>query len=105
MSPELWVAAIALFVAGSAIGSAGTLLAQWLLRKVDGPHRPPLDVTEFRLLRGDVYELSRHVHNLDARLEFQERLLGGALTPSPPPDRIPTPPPEGRLDPEGPDAS
>ncbi len=31
--------------------------------------------------------MSHHVHNLDARLDFTERLLDGALPLSPPPGR------------------
>lgn len=90
MSPEFWVAAAALFISGSAIGSAGTLFAQWILRRVYGPDEPrrSLEATELRLLRSDVHDISRHVHNLDARMEFTERLLGGSLTPNSPPHRF-----------------
>ena len=35
MGPEIWVGIAAVFVSGGAIGSAGTLLAQWLLKRFD----------------------------------------------------------------------
>ena len=87
MPPEIALALAGVFVLGSAIGSAGTLFAQWILNRFSGPEQPGrvLESTELRLLRADIHDMSRHVHNLDARLEFTERLLGGALTPAPPP--------------------
>jgi len=90
MSPELVVGLVAVFVSGGAIGSAGTLLAQWIVRKVDGEGGParPLEPSELDLLRLDVLELGRHILNLDARLDFTEKLLDGALPLSPPPDRM-----------------
>ena len=48
MTPELWVGFAAVFLSGGAIGTAGTLLAQWLVKKVDasGPApRAPLAAT------------------------------------------------------------
>jgi len=88
MTPEILFGLAAVFVSGGAIGSAGTLLAQWLFRKVDGqPARgPSLGSADAELLREDVAELGRHVRNLDARLDFTERLLDGALPLTPPPD-------------------
>ena len=98
MGPEFWVTVAAVFVGGGAIGSAGTLFAQWLLRNVNGPDKPrrTLKSAEVELLRADIHDMSRHVHNLDARLDFQERLLGGSLTPSAPPERFQ--PPDEQLD-------
>jgi hypothetical protein len=95
MTPEILFGLAAVFVSGGAIGSAGTLLAQWLFRKVDGQ---PVRGTAVRpadaeLLREEVAELGRHVRNLDARLDFTERLLDGALPLTPPPD--PLGPPRG----------
>jgi len=90
MGPELWVGLAAAFVSGGAIGSAGTLLAQWILRRVDGPPSPRhrlLDSAALDALRAEVADMSHHVHNLDARLDFTERLLDGALPLSPPPGR------------------
>jgi hypothetical protein len=94
MSAELWVGLIAVFVSGGAIGATGILLAQWLVKKVDGPPSPrqALDAAEMDVLRTEVAEIGRHIRNLDARLDFTERLLDGALPLAPPP---------GRLDEEG----
>ena len=93
MGPEVWVGIAAVFISGGAIGSAGTLLAQWLLRKFDagpGPQRT-LEATERQALRNEVADLHKHLRNLDARLDFTERLLDGALPLSPPPTRLPAP--------------
>lgn len=90
MSPELVIGLVAVFVSGGAVGSAGTLLAQWILRKVDGDDRPrrELEATAIDGLRIEVAEMGRHLHNLDARLDFTERLLDGALSLAPPPERM-----------------
>lgn len=98
MGPEVWVGIAAVFVAGGAIGSVGTLLAQWLLKKVDGPPPPDrsFDAAERDLLFSEVAELHRHVRNMDARLDFTERLLDGALPLAPPPVRLPAPEPRER---------
>jgi len=89
MSPELWIGLVAVFVSGGAIGSAGTLLAQWLVKKVDGAPSPrqALDAAEMDVIRNEVAEIGRHIRNLDARLDFTERLLDGALPLAPPPPR------------------
>jgi hypothetical protein len=91
MGPEFWVTLGAVFIAGGAIGSTGTLLAQWLLRKVDGGPGPRrgLEAPDLHLLRGEVADMGRHIRNFDARLDFTEQLLGGALPLAPPPDRLP----------------
>lgn len=91
MGPELWVGVVAAFVGGGAIGSAGTLLAQWILRRVDAPppSRHHVGATELDALRAEVADMSHHIHNLDARLDFTERLLDGALPLAPPPGRPP----------------
>lgn len=102
MGPEIWVTIAAVFVCGGAIGSAGTLLAQWILTRVDaGP--PPtreLDRAERDVLRSEVAELHRHLRNMDARLDFTERLLDGALPLAPPPTRLPAPELASDSDPE-----
>jgi hypothetical protein len=89
MSPELWIGLVAVFLSGGAIGSAGTLLAQWLVKKGDGEPSPrqALDAAEMDVLRNEVAEIGRHIRNLDARLDFTERLLDGALPLAPPPGR------------------
>lgn len=104
MDPEIWVGVAAVFVSGGAIGSVGTLLAQWIVRKLDAPPAPlvELDRAERDALRAEVAELHRHLRNLDARLDFTERLLDGALSLAPPPARLSsedrgTPPPDGAM--------
>ena len=90
MSPELWVGAVAVFVSGGAIGATGILLAQWLVKKVDVPASPrqALHSVEVDGLRVEVAEIGRHLRNLDARLDFTEQLLDGALPLAPPPPRL-----------------
>jgi len=99
MSPEFWVGIVAVFVSGGAIGSVGTLLAQWIVKRLEHPDagRARLDDREMDLLRSEVGELGRHVRNLDARLDFTEQLLGGALPLAPPPTRL-EPPGPGRAE-------
>jgi hypothetical protein len=85
MGPEIWVALVAVFVSGGAVGTAGTLLTQWLVRRFDSPMATGshLGTTEVEALRGELSEMGRHVRDLDARLDFTERLLDGALAPAP----------------------
>lgn len=91
MGPEFWVGLAAVFVCGGAVGTAGTLLSQWVVRHLTGPERspttPPFD-RDMELLRSEVADLSRMVDNLDARLEFQEQLLGGGLPTTQGPPRL-----------------
>lgn len=84
MGPEIWVALAAMFISGGAVGTAGTLLTQWLVRRFDGvsPSRDG-DSTQVDALRAELSEMGRYVHDLDARLDFTERLLDGALAPAP----------------------
>lgn len=90
MGPEFWIALGSVFVAGGAIGSAGTLLAQWILKKVDNPSvsGTTFDTAEKNVLAAEVAEMGRQLRNLDARLDFTEQLLGGALPLAPPPERL-----------------
>jgi hypothetical protein len=90
MSPEVWVGIAAVFVAGGAIGAVGTLLSQWVIRKVSDDDRPRdrVDDREVGLLRSEVYDLGRQIQNMDARLDFQEKLLGGATPTDLPPERL-----------------
>jgi hypothetical protein len=90
MSPELWVVLVAVLASGGAIGSAGTLLAQWLVKRLDAAPASGDDAgtSEVGRLRADISDLSRHVHNLEARLDFTERLLDGALPLAPAPARM-----------------
>ena len=93
MDPEIWVSLVAVFISGGAIGSAGILMAQWILKKVDGEPLPlrSLEAAEFDVLRVEVAEIGKHIRNLDARLDFTEQLIGGALPLAPPPARLPNP--------------
>ena len=93
MGPEVWVAALAVLISGGAIGSAGTLLAQWLLKRVDlaPTNERDIEAVERDALRSEVAELHRHLRNMDARLDFTERLLDGALPLAPPPPRLAVP--------------
>lgn len=88
MGPEIWVGIAAVFVAGGAIGSAGTLLAQWLLRKLDSDAPGSLTRGDGDRLRAEVRELKRRMRNVDARLDFTEQLIGGALPLNPAPERL-----------------
>ncbi len=93
MGPEVLIVIAAAFVSGGAIGSAGTLLAQWILKGVGSGSEPPRRVldAERDILRQEVAELHKHLRNMDARLDFTERLLDGALPLAPPPERMPAP--------------
>lgn len=105
MGPEVWVGLAAVFVAGGAVGTAGTLLSQWLVRKLGGQESPPADALrdrELAAMRAEMAEMSLQLHNLDARLDFQEQLLGGATPLEQPPPRLMPSDPEGRVDDEGP---
>jgi len=80
VTPEVVVVVIAVFVSGGALGAAGTLLGQWIMRKIqeEGDSRRVAD-PELGLLQDEVTQLARKVHRIDARLDFTEQLLGGAL--------------------------
>lgn len=86
MTPEIIVGIIAVFISGGALGAAGALLGQWVLKKVQGetPQQRRLESGDLDLLRNDLAELSRKVHQVDVRLDFTEQLLGGALALSQP---------------------
>ena len=88
MDPQFWVSLAAVFVAGGAIGSAGTLLTQWIMRKVDPAAPGEIGAPEYRVMRKELAELGRQMRNVDARLDFTEQLLGGALPLAPPPSRL-----------------
>lgn len=101
MGPEVWVGVVAVFISGGAIGASGTLLAQWLLGKIGNTGAPPprtLRDGEVELLRAEVSDMDRMLRNIDARLDFQEQLLGGGTPTSAPPPRLE----EGSADPPEP---
>ena len=80
MSPEEWVAVAAVFMSGGALGTAGTLLAQWVVRRIAPPPAPPgaASQNEFVMLREDVGRIARHLRAVDQRLDLTEQLLGGS---------------------------
>lgn len=90
MSPEVWIGITAVFISGGAVGTAGTLLAVWLLRRIEGPVATPprLPRVESDMLRADLDEVARRLRNIDQRLDFQEQLLGGGSPTTTPPPRI-----------------
>lgn len=94
MGPEVWIGLAAVFVSGGAIGAAGTLLSQWVVRKVNdngASAAGSLGDREIAILRMEMTDMSRQLQNLDARLDFQEQLLGGATPVTRPPPRFPGP--------------
>ncbi|MEQ9398145.1 MAG: hypothetical protein RJQ04_03165 [Longimicrobiales bacterium] len=91
MDPEIWVVVAAVFISGGAIGTSGTLLAQWLLKKLSQPDETPRRAfrdVDLEVLRADVAEMDRKLRNVDARLDFQEQLLGGGTPTTIPPPRL-----------------
>lgn len=91
MDPEIWVVVAAVFISGGAIGTSGTLLAQWLLKKLSQPDEAPRRAfrdVDLEVLRADVAEMDRKLRNVDARLDFQEQLLGGGTPTTVPPPRL-----------------
>lgn len=90
MEVEVWIAVAAVFVSGGAIGTAGTLLTQWVLKGfvapgTGGEAAGPQDVAR---LRRELRFLARQVRNMDERLDFQEQLLGGGSPTHTPPPRL-----------------
>jgi hypothetical protein len=83
MGPEIWVALAAMFVSGGAVGAAGTLLTQWLVRRFDGETPVRDGNQQVDALRAEVSAMGRYLVDLDARMDFTERLLDGALAPAP----------------------
>jgi hypothetical protein len=93
MGPELLIAAAALFVSGGAIGTAGTLLTQWVFKRLgegDAAERS-LDERDLAGLRAEVADVTRRLYNIDARLDFQEQLLAGSTPAVAPPPRLAVP--------------
>lgn len=93
MEPEIIMVVLATFVGGGAMGATGMLLCQWVVRKMSPPpqHRSPLmDARDVDALKADVADLALRLHSVDARLDFTEDLLGGALSGARPPESLPT---------------
>lgn len=82
MDIEVIIGIAAVFVSGTAIGSAATLFVQWASRKLAAPFNSAraLEEGEAGMLRRDVALLTQAVKDLQDRSEFQERLLEGKPT-------------------------
>ncbi len=108
MEPEIIFVVLATFVGGGAMGATGMLLSQWVVRKMSPPpqHRMDLmDPRDVEAMKADVADLAVRLHSVDARLDFTEKLLGGALSGAHPPEPLlppQAPPAQGGvgLDPE-----
>ena len=85
---------LATFVGGGAMGATGMLLCQWVVRKMSPPPQHRLDSVDPRdveVMKADVADLAVRLHSVDARLDFTEQLLGGALSGARPPNPLPPP--------------
>ena len=94
MDVEIIIVVLATFVSGGAMGATGMLLCQWVVRKMSPPPRHPLDLMDPRdieVMKADVADLAVRLHSVDARLDFTEQLLGGALSGARPPEALPFP--------------
>ncbi len=108
MEVEIIFVILASFVGGGAMGATGMLICQWVVRKMSPPPRQPLglmDPRDIEVMKADVADLAVRLHSVDARLDFTEQLLGGALSGARPPEALPFPqfPPAKRdvdLDPQ-----
>ena len=94
MEPEIIIGALAIFVSGGAMGAAGILLCQWVVGRISPPLQGRLqlgDSRDIEAMRADVADLAVRLHSVDARLDFTEQLLGGALSVPRPPESPPPP--------------
>jgi hypothetical protein len=92
MEVEIIVVALASFVGGGALGAGGMLLCQWVVRKMSPPPLAQLgsvDPRDVEVMKADVADLAVRLHSVDARLDFTEQLLGGALSGARPPEALP----------------
>ncbi len=102
MDVEIIIVVLATFVSGGAMGATGMLLCQWVVRKMSPPPQYRLglmDVRDVEGMKADVADLALRLHSVDARLDFTEQLLGGALSGARPPESLPppqVPPAQGR---------
>ena len=94
MDVEIIIVVLATFVGGGAMGATGMLLCQWVVRKMSPPPQQRLDLMDPRdveAMKADVADLALRLHSVDARLDFTEQLLGGALSGARPPESLPPP--------------
>ena len=91
MEVEIIVVALASFVGGGAMGASGMLLCQWVVRKMSPPrlnHVGSMDPRDVEVMKADMADLAVRLHSVDARLDFTEQLLGGALSGARPPEPL-----------------
>ena len=95
MQPEIIIVVLAVFIMGGTMGAAGTVLCQWILGKMSGPAGRGRvgagDRMELEGLKDELADISVRLHSVDARLDFTEQLLGGALSGARPPEPLPPP--------------
>ena len=94
MEPEIIIVVLASFVGGGAMGATGMVLCQWVVRKMSPPPQRRLggmDPRDVEAIKADVADLAVRLHSVDARLDFTEQLLGGALSHARPPESLPPP--------------
>ena len=94
MEPEIIVGILAVFVSGGALGTAGALLGQWVLKRLTGPASRQLgssSQSEVEQLKLEFADMATRLHSVDTRLDFTEQFLGGALLGSAAPEPLPTP--------------
>ena len=93
MEPEIILGALAIFVSGGAMGAAGMLLCQWVVGRMSPPSQERLlgDLRDIKAMKADVADLAVRLHSVDARLDFTEQMLGGALSGTRPPESLPRP--------------
>ena len=92
MEAEIIIVALSSCVGGGAMGASGMLLCQGVVRKMSPPPQQRLGLMDPRDLLGlkaDVADLAVRLHSVDARLDFTEELLGGALSGARPPQSLP----------------
>lgn len=95
MEAEIIIVALSSFVGGGAMGATGMLLCQWVVRKMSPPPQQRMDLMDPRdleMMKADVADLAVRLHSVDARMDFTEQLLGGALSGARPPEALPQPP-------------
>ncbi len=91
MEVEIIVVSHSSLVCGGAMGAGGMLLCQWVVRKMSPPplHRlDSMDPRDVEVMKADVADLAVRLHSVDARLDFTEKLLGGALSGARPPEPL-----------------
>ena len=91
MDVEIIIVVLATFVSGGAMGATGMLLCQWVVRKMSPPpqHRlDSMDPRDIEVMKADMADIAVRLHSVDARLDFTEQLLGGALSGARPPESL-----------------